>query len=59
MSDAEIVAVALAVGMVAGTALWEWLRGDLFPQLGMSRIKANEARLNELEKALECTRHIN
>lgn len=58
MSDTEIVAVALAIGMTAGAARWAWLRGNLFPQFGMSRTKAYEARLSELENALELARHI-
>ena len=51
MNDAEVVAIALAVGLTAGAAVWEWLRGDLMPRLWNSR---NEERLRELTERLAC-----
>ena len=53
MSEADVIGISLALGMTAGAALWEWLRGDLFPRLWDRKNKEYEARLRELREQLE------
>ena len=53
MSEADTIGIALALGMTAGAVVWEWLRGDLFPQLRDRRNQQCEARLRELEEQPE------
>ncbi len=53
MSEADMIGISLALGMTAGAALWEWLRGDLFPRLRDRKNEEYEARLRELREQLE------
>ena len=53
MSEADVIGITLALGMTAGAALWEWLRGDLFPRLWDRKNEEYEARLRELREQLE------
>ncbi len=49
MSEVEIAAIFLAVGLTVGALVWERLRGDLMPRLWNNR---NEERLRELADRL-------
>ena len=53
MSEADVIGITLALGVTAGAALWEWLRGDLFPRLWARKNEECEARLCELREKLE------
>jgi len=48
-----MIGITLALGMTAGAALWEWLRGDLFPRLRDRKNEEYEVRLRELREQLE------
>ena len=49
MNEAELIGIALAVGITIGAVVWERLRGDLMPRLWNDR---NEQRLRELAERL-------
>jgi len=49
MNEAELIGIALAVGITIGAVVWERLRGDLMPRLWNNR---NEERLRELAERL-------
>ena len=49
MNEAEVIGIALAVGITVGAFAWDRLRGDLMPRLWNAR---NEARLQELTERL-------
>lgn len=51
MNEVELAAICMAIGITAGAAIWEWLRGDLMPRLWNDR---NESRLRELNERLTC-----
>ena len=53
MSEADVIGITLALGMTAGAALWEWLRGDLFPRLLDRKSEEYGARLRELREQLK------
>ena len=50
MSEADVIGITLALGIAAGAALWEWLRGDLFPRLWGCKDENYEARLRDLKE---------
>ncbi len=53
MSEADVIGITLVLGMTAGAAVWEWLRGDIFPRLWNRKNEEYETRLRELRKQLE------
>ena len=53
MSEPEVIGITLAIGLTAGAALWEWLRGDLFPRLWDRKAEEYETRLRVLREKLE------
>ena len=53
MSEADVIGITLALGVTAGAALWEWLRGDLFPRLWDRKNEEYEACLCELREQLK------
>jgi len=53
MNEADVIGISLALGMTAGAALWEWLRGDLFPRMWDRKNEEYEARLCELREQLD------
>ena len=53
MNEVEIIGITLALGMTAGAALWEWMRGDLFPRLWDRKIEECEACLCKLREQQE------
>jgi len=58
MSEADVIGITLALGLAAGAALWEWLRGDLFPRVWGCKDENHEARLRDLEEQLKRVRGV-
>jgi len=58
MIEANVIGVTLALGMTAGAALWEWLRGDLFPRMRGCKDENYEARLRDLREQLKRVRGV-
>ncbi len=58
MSEADVIGISLALGMTAGAALWEWLRGEIFPRLWDRKNEKYEARLRKLREQLECVQGV-
>ena len=58
MNEANVIGITLALGMTAGAALWEWLRGDLFPRMRGRKDESYEARLRDLKEQLERVRGV-